>query len=50
MRELRTEEVSRVSGGAVPLAAFVVKGIALIGGTAGMVAAAHYTYEYLMGS
>jgi hypothetical protein len=34
----------------VPLAALVVKGIALVGGTAGMVVAAHYTYEFLMGS
>jgi lactobin A/cerein 7B family class IIb bacteriocin len=50
MRELSIDEVNQVNGGAVPIAAFVVKGIALIGGTAGMVAAAHYTYEYLMGS
>ncbi|MDO9518677.1 MAG: class IIb bacteriocin, lactobin A/cerein 7B family [Pseudohongiella sp.] len=50
MRELKKDEVSQVAGGAVPLAALVVKGATWVIATVGGATAAYYAKEYVSNS
>lgn len=50
MRELDSNEVSQISGGAVPLAALVVKGVTWAVATVGGAAVGYYMHEFVSNS